>query len=540
MKKRLTACITALLLCIGCLTMTSCKEDDGKGYVFGYDISSNPGSLDPQYASDKESYLIIGCIFEGLYRTTGDGSVEKAMAESCTVSDDGLTYTFTLKQNRYWTDVNGYNKQVTADDFVFGFQRLFMPETRAPKASEYFCIKNAQKINSGEITDVSQLGVKADGKFGLIIELEYTEPSFEMMLSMPAAMPCNKDYFSAAQGKYGLDAERTPSNGPFYVKTWYYDAWSKNNNNMVLRYCDKYDEHDEVTPLGLNFFVEDDHMTDFSDGTSQSIVLSGSTAKNYLGSDYVYDEYSTAVYGIMMNTKKSIFKSDKLRYALLFASDKSTLSLPFGYSAADGIVAPSVKNSLGGYRDTAGNRTAVKPDEIKAYSSYQSACENIDKADLHSVNILAVQNRDEEIGESLGGILQQWQAKLGFYCSISYVSESEYDEKIASGDYTLALARINGDYNRPEAYLRQFTDSGYKYSAMDDTYSALLQQATQAKDAKEEYELCVSAEKQLITDGRFIPVAYVTEYFISTKNCEGIIYDPFTGQIDYRKALYFD
>ena len=540
MKKRLTACITALLLCIGCLTMTSCKEDDGKGYVFGYDISSNPGSLDPQYASDKESYLIIGCIFEGLYRTAGDGSVEKAMAESCTVSDDGLTYTFTLKQNRYWTDVNGYNKQVTADDFVFGFQRLFMPETRAPKASEYFCIKNAQKINSGEITDVSQLGVKADGKFGLIIELEYTEPSFEMMLSMPAAMPCNKDYFSAAQGKYGLDAERTPSNGPFYVKTWYYDAWSKNNNNMVLRYCDKYDEHDEVTPLGLNFFVEDDHMTDFSDGTSQSIVLSGSTAKNYLGSDYVYDEYSTAVYGIMMNTKKSIFKSDKLRYALLFASDKSTLSLPFGYSAADGIVAPSVKNSLGGYRDTAGNRTAVKPDEIKAYSSYQSACENIGKADLHSVNILAVQNRDEEIGESLGGILQQWQAKLGFYCSISYVSESEYDEKIASGDYTLALARINGDYNRPEAYLRQFTDSGYKYSAMDDTYSALLQQATQAKDAKEEYELCVSAEKQLITDGRFIPVAYVTEYFISTKNCEGIIYDPFTGQIDYRKALYFD
>lgn len=540
MKKRLTACITALLLCIGCLTMTSCKEDDGKGYVFGYDISSNPGSLDPQYASDKESYLIIGCIFEGLYRTTGDGSVEKAMAESCTVSDDGLTYTFTLKQNRYWTDVNGYNKQVTADDFVFGFQRLFMPETRAPKASEYFCIKNAQKINSGEITDVSQLGVKADGKFGLIIELEYTEPSFEMMLSMPAAMPCNKDYFSAAQGKYGLDAERTPSNGPFYVKTWYYDAWSKNNNNMVLRYCDKYDEHDEVTPLGLNFFVEDDHMTDFSDGTSQSIVLSGSTAKNYLGSDYVYDEYSTAVYGIMMNTKKSIFKSDKLRYALLFASDKSTLSLPFGYSAADGIVAPSVKNSLGGYRDTAGNRTAVKPDEIKAYSSYQSACENIDKADLHSVNILAVQNRDEEIGESLGGILQQWQAKLGFYCSISYVSESEYDEKIASGDYTLALTRINGDYNRPEAYLRQFTDSGYKYSAMEDTYSALLQQATQAKDAKEEYELCVNAEKQLITDGRFIPVAYVTEYFISTKNCEGIIYDPFTGQIDYRKALYFD
>ena len=92
MKKRLTACITALLLCIGCLTMTSCKEDDGKGYVFGYDISSNPGSLDPQYASDKESYLIIGCIFEGLYRTAGDGSVEKAMAESLYMHRNTINY----------------------------------------------------------------------------------------------------------------------------------------------------------------------------------------------------------------------------------------------------------------------------------------------------------------------------------------------------------------------------------------------------------------------------------------------------------------
>ncbi|MFR2155540.1 MAG: hypothetical protein ACLS48_13635 [[Eubacterium] siraeum] len=53
--------------------------------------------------------------------------------------------------------------------------------------------------------------------------------------------------FIKAQGKYGLDAERTPSNGPFYVKTWNYDAWSNNNNNLVLRYSDKYNEHDEVT-----------------------------------------------------------------------------------------------------------------------------------------------------------------------------------------------------------------------------------------------------------------------------------------------------
>ncbi|MFR4024027.1 MAG: ABC transporter substrate-binding protein [[Eubacterium] siraeum] len=163
MKKRTTIRISAFLLCLCCAFFTSCKEDDGKGYVFGYDISSNPGSLDPQYASDRESYLIIGSVFEGLFRIGADGNAEKAMAESYTVSDDGLTYNFKLKQNRYWTDVNGYSKKVTAADFVFGFRRLFLPETRAPKASEYFCIKNSDKINSGEITDLSQLGVTAQG-----------------------------------------------------------------------------------------------------------------------------------------------------------------------------------------------------------------------------------------------------------------------------------------------------------------------------------------------------------------------------------------
>ncbi|EKC62812.1 ABC-type oligopeptide transport system, periplasmic component, partial [human gut metagenome] len=198
----------------------------------------------------------------------------------------------------------------------------------------------------------------------------------------------------------------------------------------------------EVTPLGLNFFIEDNHITDFTDGTSQSIVLSGSKAKSYLNKNYIYDEFSTAVYGITMNTSNSIFKSDKLRYALLYATDTAELEMPFGYTVADGAVPPSVKNSLGSYRDAVGGKAVVKPDEIKAYTAYQSACANIDKADLYSVNIIAVENRDEEIGESVKGILQQWQAKLGMYCSISYISESEYDEKLKNGDYTLALTRL--------------------------------------------------------------------------------------------------
>ena len=150
-----------------------------------------------------------------------------------------------------------------------------------------------------------------------------------------------------------------------------------------------------------------------------------------------------------------------------------------------------------------------------------------------------MQGRDEEIAEALKGVMQQWQAKLGFYCSIAFVSEDEYEEKLAQGDYTLALTKLNGEYNRPEAYLGMFTGNTLKYSAMGDSYAELIAQASSARDENEEYELCKQAEKMLVSDGRFLPLAYVTEYFISAKNCENINYDAFTGQIDYRNALYF-
>ena len=124
MTKRTTIRISAFLLCLCCAFFTSCKEDDGKGYVFGYDISSNPGSLDPQYASDRESYLIIGSVFEGLFRIGADGNAEKAMAESYTVSDDGLTYNFKLKQDRYWTRRKRLQQEGHSRRFCFRLQKI--------------------------------------------------------------------------------------------------------------------------------------------------------------------------------------------------------------------------------------------------------------------------------------------------------------------------------------------------------------------------------------------------------------------------------
>ncbi len=543
MNKKITSVILSIvmLLCF-LLSVTGCEEDDGKDYIFGYNIPSNPATLDPQCANDKQSFLIIGNVFEGLTKCDGDGNIILAGAKSYTVSPDKLKYVFDLHDDRYWTDMNGYSAKVTAKDYEFAFIRLLNPETRAPAATDFYCIENAMHVNKGHTAHIDNIGVKATAEYELTITLETPNPSLLMLLSTAAAMPCNEEYFLNAQGKYGLTAKTTPSNSAFYLKSWSYDPWSSDNNNLVLRRNDKYSEINEVCPLGLNFFIEptEGFAEDFLSEISQNIVLDGEKAKIYADEGYSYHEYSTVVYGIMMNTTDSVFKNSFLRYSLLYTSDNSNLNLPFGYEKASGAVPFAVKTDGKSYREYVGNSQAVKLDSIKAHTAYSKACETIDKQELKSITLIAVEGRDEEIVNSAQDIIQQWQKELGFFVTVRFLSQSAYDSCIESGNYSLALARYTGKFNTPSAYLENFTKTHFVYSAMSDDYEALLDKAEKSTDKQQSYDYAKQAEKMLLTDGRFIPIAYATEYFFSGKGVSGVEYNAFSGAIDYTKAIFVE
>ena len=85
-------------------TLTGCKNDGGVGRVFKYDISANPTTLDPQQADESNSITIIENMFMGLMTIAQDGSVQYGAATEYTVSEDGLTYNFKLRDDIYWID----------------------------------------------------------------------------------------------------------------------------------------------------------------------------------------------------------------------------------------------------------------------------------------------------------------------------------------------------------------------------------------------------------------------------------------------------
>lgn len=539
MKRHFRRIIAAALCCF-ILSMTGCFEKDGSDGVIKYDIAYNPGSLDPQTASDDSSTLLIASLYTGLLRLEPDGSLSAGVAEDYTVSDDGLTYRFKLSSSNYWTDANGFDAICTAQDFVFGFQRLFDPATRAPRASEYFCIKNSRAINSGAVSDLSRLGVTASGDYELTIELEYPDPNFPMLLTEAPAMPCSEEYFISSQGRYGLSRDTTPSNGAFYLRTWNYDPYTITDNNLlILRRHAKNNEANKVYPSGLNFFIEgdEDFVDDFVSGTISCIAVTEDQRELITGVKYTVQEYDAITVGMLFNKDFELFRTAGFRRALASLIDREKLAQTVtDHAVAYAIVPGEVTLLDKSYREYAGEKLTAEYSTDKAQQYYQQALPELDRDLFSGARIIT---RDDSAASAMiSAIMQEWQREFGFYCVVETLSESDFNARLSSGDFEIAMQDLNGSTNSPAAYLQSFTKSGsgnYSgYSSADVT--RLVNSAQRAADLSASADLYKQAEQTIIDDAIFIPLYYKNEYFYINKNFADISYNPFNKTVDFTQA----
>ena len=539
MKRHFRRIIAAALCCF-ILSMTGCFEKDGSDGVIKYDIAYNPGSLDPQTASDDSSTLLIASLYTGLLRLEPDGSLSAGVAEDYTVSDDGLTYRFKLSSSNYWTDANGFDAVCTAQDFVFGFQRLFDPATRAPRASEYFCIKNSRAINSGAVSDLARLGVTASGDYELTIELEYPDPNFPMLLTEAPAMPCSEEYFISSQGRYGLSRDTTPSNGAFYLRTWNYDPYTITDNNLlILRRHAKNSEANKVYPSGLNFFIEgdEDFVDDFVSGTISCIAVTEDQRELITGVKYTVQEYDAITVGMLFNKDFELFRTAGFRRALASLIDREKLAQTVtDHAVAYAIVPGEVTLLDKSYREYAGEKLTAEYSTDKAQQYYQQALPELDRDLFSGARIIT---RDDSAASAMiSAIMQEWQREFGFYCVVETLSESDFNARLSSGDFEIAMQDLNGSTNSPAAYLQSFTKSGsgnYSgYSSADVT--RLVNSAQRAADLSASAELYKQAEQTIIDDAIFIPLYYKNEYFYINKNFADISYNPFNKTVDFTQA----
>ena len=271
-------------------------------------------TLDSALYNDVPSSDMIGQVFEGLYRVKNGTEVEFGQAESVKVSDDGLTYTFTLRDGLKWSD----GSPVTAADFEYSYQRLADPKSGASVQS-VDVFKNAAAVRKGE-KEVSELGVKALDDKTLEVTLEYPAPYLPKLLSGSSYMPVSKAVHSAKADKYGTSADNVVTNGPFTIQDW-------NGTNLEWKLVknDNYWDAANVYLKDVQVQVIKENSTGadlFDAGQLDYTTLTDQFVQEYTGADDFHTASKATIGYLSFNTQREATANADLRRAIAQAFDK--------------------------------------------------------------------------------------------------------------------------------------------------------------------------------------------------------------------------
>lgn len=543
MKKILTkrhCCTKALcgfLAIIMIVSLTGCSNDSSTGGIMSYSLSADPKNLDPQVATDPNAKLIINNLFEGLMTKDAQGNIIPGAAQSYEISQDNLTYTFHIREGavwKYYTKDNtfGDNKepltaQVTANDFVFAFQRLLSPSTNSPYAENYYCIQNAQDVHKGK-KSVESLGVQAFDPSTLVIQLAYPNPLFLDFLTDTPSMPCNEDFFNKTNGRYGLSRETVLCNGPFYLSEWSHDV---DNNYVRIRRNENYRSSNPVSCAGANLTVRstEDAVLAFANQDIDTILVD-QEGREQIGGNLPVVSCQNSVTGLIFNENEERFANGNIRKALVYDLNRDDIAnyLPSGSTLANAIVPPSIEIGEENYRETAGDEFVPDYDpslakQLLDVGMKQLKAKNPKIKDLNSLSLLVAEGYEQTASR----ILQIWQKDLGVYIQLDVQPLDQCLQRVASGDYSCALIPIQSVASSPESLLSQFTSTSSQnvshYSSQQ--FDALMKRAVSQPDIQSMVDTYAQAEQQLLGDAVFAPLFYEEQFLIIQNGVKDLRFD---------------
>lgn len=482
----------------------------------------DPGTLDPHKASGDWENRVIGDYIEGLLTESPSAEAIPGQAESWEISEDGTVYTFKLRDGIQWSD----GTPVTAGDFVFAFQRLFNPATAADYAYLQFPIKNAEKINSGEITDLNELGVKAIDDKTLEITLEASTPFFLEALTHYTAYPVPK-HLVEKLGDDWTKVENIIGNGPYLVKEWlpgsyvrseknadYYDAANVQIDEVYYHVLE-----DQAAALNRYRAGEFDILTDFPSDQYQWLQ------DNLPGEAHVTP--FLGIYYYVMNQEEGQVLSDvRIREALSTTVVREVIGpdiLGTGELPAYGWVPPGTSNYV---------ENAYQPEW--AATPYEERVEKakalMTEAGYGPDNPLTLQlryNTNDNHQRIAVALAAMWEP-LGVKVELFNAETAVHYDALRAGDFQVGRAGWLLDYNDPSNTLDLLKTGisqdgtmnwGNNYGRYSNPeFDALMTQASTELDLDARGELLAQAEKIAMDEFAAIPIYwYVSKDVVSPK-----------------------
>ena len=509
---------------------------------FTVQLGPNPETLDPALNAAIDGGNTLLTIEEPLLIIDENNEVQPGQAESYTVSDDGLTWTFTLRDGLKWSD----GSDLTAADFEYSFKRLASPDTAAPYAETVVGMIDGYQDaigspdedgNTTTDPDWDALNVHAseDGKT-LTIQLSYPCSYFDKLAAFVATAPVQQATVEANGDAWCTEPDTFICNGPYMITEW------TPSERIVLSknpyYVGGWDSSKIVSDTITLLLLEDSSASyaAYNSGEAQLVkdvptdeIPSLTRAED--GGDFYLDEIMGTYY-ITLNDQKEPFTDVRVRKALSLAIDRDYVAntiMQGIYTPATALVGPGIVDNEGYFMDNANGGEPYIGDDYEA--NLEEAKQLMAEAgypDGEGFPTITYSANDAGYHIPVAEYLQQAWGELGITMNIDKVEWSSFIPMRRAGDYDISRNGWSMDYNDPSNMLELFTtnngnnDGKYANPAFDQVI-----EDSRVADKAAHFEKLHEAEDILMNDAACIPVAYYNDFWLQSPSLKGTWHSPY-------------
>jgi len=497
--------------------------------VLTFNVGTEPETMDVHLSTGVPEATIMLQIYEGLTRLNKDSVPELALAESVDVSDDGLVYTFNLRDGLVYS--NG--DPLTAEDFVFSWKRALNPELAADYAYMLYYIKGAEAYNTGE-GSAEDVMVEALDEKTLKVTLEAPTPFFMSLVAFKTYYPLHRPTVEADSEGWHLSVDTIVGNGPFKMVSWA-------QGQMEFVPNENYWDKDAIVLDRLVFTMVENESTELTMFETGEIDFTHTVPGQEIPRLETTGELEILPY---LGTYYYIFQIEKpplddinVRKALTMAIDREALVTNVtqgGQLPAFAYVPPGIPEVDGSdFRANGGDYITYDPEmaqQLLAEAGYPGG------EGFPSVEILY--NTSEMHKLVAEAIQEMWKQNLGIEnVTLTNQEWGVYLNTRDEGDFMIARAGWIGDYLDPFTFLDMWvTDGGNNNSRFSNAeYDQLITEVRLVDDEVQRMEMMHQLEDILMAEMPVCPIYYYTQP-VMVKSYVKDYASIAVGGIDFKKA----
>ena len=491
MKKLFAVLIVSLMiLSCGGGKKTGDSKESKEGTTVTLNFTQEAESIDPQLTTDTVGTKTNALISEGLTRQDEKGAPVAGIAEKWETSEDGLVWTFHLRENAKWE--NG--EPITANDFKFAWLRALDPNVAARYAYMFYMIKGAEEYNIGKGSK-EEVGIKVVDDKTLEVTLKSPTAYFPAIICYQTFAPLNEKFYNRYKGQYATEVGKILSSGPYKLV-----SWTRNEGSTYIKnenYWDK--DRIKINNVEIKMISDPEAaLQAFNNGKLDVVPLNTMQYEKYKNDSRLtfYDDGSA--WYLLFNTKKGILKNKKIRQAFTLAIDKKELTKMLGKTGepAYGIIPPFVQGAEKAFREEAGNTyTEYNPEKSK-----KLLVDGLKELKLDEVPEMFLFIDDRGSNLVIAQYVQRKIKKeLGVGISLEIVPFSERIDRMKQSNFDIVLGGWSADYNDALSYMDLYmTGNGNNYTSFTNAkYDELLKIAQTSPDQKARITAMIEAEKIL-------------------------------------------